>query len=245
MKIEEKIKEKYLYKEGFNLFKLIYFLYQYLKSKKILKQKIFYSNWGIDMMADEFFKKKEKGVYIDIGCHQPILNNNTYRLYKRGWTGINVDLDYNTIDMFNFFRKKDLNIQAGVSNSVEEKKLYFFHNRSAINTLSESAGLKAKEVRTIQTTTLNKIIENSRFKDMEIDYISIDVEGHELSVLEGLNFKKYRPKLVILELIDPSIKEFHEQKLQNVLNSSINKFMENEDYKLINWIHDDLVYVPN
>ena len=245
MKIEEKIKEKYLYKEGFNLFKLIYFLYQYLKSKKILKQKIFYSNWGIDMMADEFFKKKEKGVYIDIGCHQPILNNNTYRLYKRGWTGINVDLDYNTIDMFNFFRKKDLNIQAGVSNTVEEKKLYFFHNRSAINTLSESAGLKAKEVRTIQTTTLNKIIENSRFKDMEIDYISIDVEGHELSVLEGLNFKKYRPKLVILELIDPSIKEFHEQKLQNVLNSSINKFMENEDYKLINWIHDDLVYVPN
>ena len=245
MKIEEKIKEKYLYKEGFNLFKLFYFLYQYLKSKKILKQKIFYSNWGIDMMADEFFKKKEKGVYIDIGCHQPILNNNTYRLYKRGWTGINVDLDYNTIDMFNFFRKKDLNIQAGVSNSVEEKKLYFFHNRSAINTLSESAGLKAKEVRTIQTTTLNKIIENSRFKDMEIDYISIDVEGHELSVLEGLNFKKYRPKLVILELIDPSIKEFHEQKLQNVLNSSINKFMENEDYKLINWIHDDLVYVPN
>ena len=245
MKIEEKIKEKYLYKEGFNLFKLFYFLYQYLKSKKILKQKIFYSNWGIDMMADEFFKKKEKGVYIDIGCHQPILNNNTYRLYKRGWTGINVDLDYNTIDMFNFFRKKDLNIQAGVSNSVEEKKLYFFHNRSAINTLSESAGLKSKEVRTIKTTTLNNIIENSRFKDMEIDYISIDVEGHELSVLEGLNFKKYRPKLVILELIDPSIKEFHEQKLQNVLNSSINKFMENEDYKLINWIHDDLVYVPN
>ena len=245
MKIEEKIKEKYLYKEGFNLFKLFYFLYQYLKSKKILKQKIFYSNWGIDMMADEFFKKKEKGVYIDIGCHQPILNNNTYRLYKRGWTGINVDLDYNTIDMFNFFRKKDLNIQAGVSNSVEEKKLYFFHNRSAINTLSESAGLKSKEVRTIKTTTLNNIIENSRFKDMEIDYISIDVEGHELSVLKGLNFKKYRPKLVILELIDPSIKEFHEQKLQNILNSSINKFMENEDYKLINWIHDDLVYVPN
>lgn len=59
MRLEEKIKDKYLYRKGYNLFKLFYFLYQYLKSRKILKQKIFYSNWGIDMMADEFFKKKK------------------------------------------------------------------------------------------------------------------------------------------------------------------------------------------
>ena len=147
--------------------------------------------------------------------------------------------------MFNFFRKKDYNIQAGVSDEIKEKNLYFFHNRSAINTLSKSTGTKAKEVRKITTTTLNKIIENSRFKDLEIDYISIDVEGHELSVLKGLNFKKYKPKLVILELIDPSIKEFHEQKIQNIINSDIYNYMKDEDYKLINWIHDDLVFVPN
>tara|TARA_B100001057_G_scaffold499090_1_gene608474 strand:+ start:6376 stop:7125 length:750 start_codon:yes stop_codon:yes gene_type:complete len=245
MKFEERIKNKYLYKKGNNLFKLFYFLYQFLKSKKILKQKVFYSNWGIDMMADEFFKKKTKGFYIDVGCHQPILNNNTYRLYKRGWTGINIDLDFNTIDMFNFFRKKDLNIQAGVSDTIEEKNLYFFHNRSAINTLSKLTGKKAKEVRKITSTTLNLIIENSRFKDLEIDYISIDVEGHELNVLKGLDFKKYKPKLVILELIDPSIKEFHQQKIQNIINSEIYNYMKNEDYKLINWIHDDLVFVPN
>ena len=54
------------------------------------------------------------------------LNNNTFRLYKRGWTGINIDLDYNTIEMFNFFRKKDLNIQAAVSDKSEEKILIFF-----------------------------------------------------------------------------------------------------------------------
>ena len=197
------------------------------------------------MLADDFFKKKTHGVYIDVGCHQPILNNNTYRLYKRGWAGINIDLDFNTIDMFNFFRKKDLNIQAGVSDTIEEKKLYFFHNRSAINTLSESTGSKAKEIRKIQTTTLNNIIENSKFKDAEIDYISIDVEGHEINVLKGFNFKKYKPKLVVLEFIDTSIKEFYEQKFENVINSDIHKLMEKENYKLINWIHDDLIYVQN
>ena len=93
MKIEEIIKNKYLYTNGFNFFKLIYFFYQFLKTKKILSKKIFYSNWGLDMLADDFFKKKNDGVFIDIGCHHPFLNNNTYRLYKRGWVGINIDLD--------------------------------------------------------------------------------------------------------------------------------------------------------
>ena len=87
------------------------------------------------MLADDFFKNKKKGIYIDVGSHQPFLNNNTYRLYKRGWVGINIDLDFNTIDMFNFFRKKDFNINAA-SNKEEERDLFFFHNRSAINTLS-------------------------------------------------------------------------------------------------------------
>ncbi len=245
MKIEEHFKEKFLYKPGFNFFKVIYFIYQYLKTKKILKQKIFYSNWGVDMLADDFFKKKKYGVYIDIGCHQPFLNNNTYRLYKRGWTGINIDLDFNSIDLFNFFRKKDFNINTAISNKDEETDLHFFHNRSAINTLSKESGVKAKEIRKIKTHTLNDIIENSPFKDKKINYLSIDVEGHEISVLNGFDLNKYKPELVIIEFIDTKIKEFYLNQIDNIISSDIYNFMTKHDYKLINWVHDDLVFVPN
>ena len=245
MKIEEHFKEKFLYKPGFNFFKVIYFIYQYLKTKKILKQKIFYSNWGVDMLADDFFKKKKYGVYIDIGCHQPFLNNNTYRLYKRGWTGINIDLDFNSIDLFNFFRKNDFNINTAISDKNEETDLYFFHNRSAINTLSKESGVKAKEIRKIKTHTLNDIIENSPFKDKKINYFSIDVEGHEISVLNGFDLNKYKPELVIIEFIDTKIKEFYLNQIDNIISSDIYNFMTKHDYKLINWVHDDLVFVPN
>ena len=245
MKIEERLKEKFLYLEGFNFFKAFYFIYQFLKTKKILKQKVFYSNWGLDMLADDFFKKKKYGVYIDIGCHQPFLNNNTYRLYKRGWTGINIDLDFNSIDLFNFFRKKDFNINAAVSSKNEEKDLYFFHNRSAINTLSKESGFKAKEIRKISTRTLNDIIENSPYKNKQINYLSIDVEGHELNVLKGFDLKKYKPELIIIEFIDINIKEYYLNKIDNILSSDIYNFMKKHDYKLINWVHDDLIFVPN
>ena len=244
MKIEEKIKNKYLYKSGFNLFKLFYFFYQYLKTKKILKQRVFYSNWGLDMLADDFFKNKKNGIYIDVGSHQPFLNNNTYRLYKRGWVGINIDLDFNSIDMFNFFRKKDVNIQTAISNKEEERDLFFFHNRSAINTLSVASGSNSKEIKKIKTRSLNDVIENSIFKDKKIDFVSIDVEGFELNVLKGFDLNKYKPDLIMIEFIDTKIKEYYLQNIDNILNSNIYIYMDKNNYKLINWIHDDLVFVP-
>ena len=66
MKLDEKLKSKYLYKKNLNLFKIIYFFYQYIKSRKFLKKRIFHSNWGIDMMADDYFKEKNNGFYIDV-----------------------------------------------------------------------------------------------------------------------------------------------------------------------------------
>ena len=244
MKLEEKIKDNFLYKKNFNVFKFLYFFYQFLKTRKILNKRKLYSNWGLDLMADDFFKKKSKGIYIDVGCHHPFLNNNTYRLYKRGWRGINIDLDFNSIDMFNFFRKSDLNIQSAVSDTEEKKDFFFFHNRSAVNTLSKSSGEKAKEVKKVDTITLNTLIENSIFKDDKIDFLSIDVEGHELNVLKGFDIKKYKPDLIILEFIDPNINEFYHQKIGNITSSTLYQYMDSNDYKLINWIHDDLVFVP-
>ena len=244
MKFEENLKDKFLYSKRFNLFKFIYFYYQLIKTKILQRKRRVYSNWGLDIMADHFFKNKKKGVYIDVGCHHPFLNNNTYPLYKRGWNGINIDLDFNSIDMFNHFRRFDLNIQAAISDKQIESDLFFFHNRSAVNTLSKDAGAEAKKIIKVNTRTLNEIIENSKFKDKEIDYLSIDVEGFELNVIKGFNLKKYKPKLIILELLDQTVKEFYLGKIDNILNSNIYIYMNENNYKLVNWIHDDLIFVP-
>ena len=242
MKFDEIIKNKFLYSKKNNFVKYIYFYSQYLKSKIKLKKS--YSNWGIDMMADFFFRNKKEGIYIDIGCHHPLINNNTYPLYKRGWKGINIDIDYGAIDSFNFLRSKDTNIKIAVSDTTGEAELFFYHNRAAKNTLSKEKGFDSKEIQKIKTSTLNKVIENSIYKDQKINFISIDVEGYELNVLKGFDFKKYKPDLVVLELIQEGMTEFFYQNIVNIQNSEVYLYMIKHDYKLINWIHDDLVFVP-
>ena len=241
MKIEEKIKNKYLYSKETNIFKFFYFYFQFLKAK--FKPRLAYSHWGVDLIITKLLNSKNKGIYIDVGCHHPFLNNHSYLLYKSGWEGINIDIDYNSIDMFNFFRKSDVNIQTAVTDHKGEVDLFFYHNRAAKNTISKEFGSDAKKKKKINSDTLNNIIENSKFKNSKIDFVSIDVEGNEMNVLNGFNLKKYKPKLILLEFIIPNKKEFYEKDINEITNSEVYKFMIKNDYKLINWNHDDLLFM--
>ena len=244
MKIEEKFKQKYLYSKNFNLIKILYFYIQSLKSKKYLKSS--YSGGAQDLIINYFFKNKKKGFYIDVGCYHPYNGNNTKLLYDRGWSGINIDLDYHTIDFFNYVRKRDENINVAISEIEGEKDLFFFHNRSAINSLSEIRKKGAKEIRKIQTKTLNSVIENSKFKNEKINLLSIDVEGHEIEVLRSLNLNKYFPEMIVIEFLDRDILdnlEFHNQNINQILNSEIYKYMIKNNYYFVNWLHSDLVFV--
>ena len=56
-------------------------------------------------------------------------------MYKLGWHGINIDLNPLTIELFNYFRTKDININAAISDNEENKTLYFIDELNTQNTL--------------------------------------------------------------------------------------------------------------
>ena len=184
---------------------------------------------------------------MDVGCFHPFIGSNTYKLFQKGWKGINIDLDFHTIDLFNYFRKNDSNINIGVSDKTGNQDLYFFHNRSAINTLSQLRGKNFKEIKKINTDTLNNIIQATKFKDCKIDFLSVDVEGYEMQVLGDFNFKKYCPDLIVVEYLEPNLEqvEFHNQSLKNIFQSELYNFMIKNDYTMVNWLHSDLIFVSN
>ena len=250
MKFEQKLKEKYLYSKNNNLFKRLYFFLENFRTRKLVRN---YTVVGIDLLLNLFFRstKIKKGTYIDVGCNHPIFNNSTHILFKNGWSGINIDLDFQFIDLFNYFRPNDFNKQIACSDSEGEKELYFYHNKSALNTLSKKAyelrTAKIEQVKKVNTTTLNNIIENSKYKNNKINFLSIDVEGHEMNVLRGFDIVKYSPEIVVVEYIDLSMKkeEFYNNNISTVLESEISRYMKFHDYSFVNWFNQDLVYVNN
>jgi len=125
--------------------------------------------------------------------------------------------------------------------------LYFYHKKSAINTISKEIAdrqnAKVKEIKKISTTTLDLILEKNNVQ--KINYLSIDVEGHEFEVLSGFSIRKYNPDIVSIEYLNiNSIKfEFHYNNIDDVINSQIYKHFVSNNYNLVNWNHADLIFV--
>ena len=220
-----------------------------LLKKKFKSNKKSYSFGSVDLLINYYFKNKQKGVYLDVGCQHPISNNNTYLLYKKGWSGINIDLDFKSIQLFNLARSSDVNINATVSSGEFTKDLFFYHDKSPINTIEKKIAdyqsAKVTEVRSVETKTLNDILTDNLIN--KVDYLNIDVEGHEIDVLNGFDINKFSPDIVSVEFLDLAMKklEFKNNNLKNVLNSSIYEYMTKNGYGLINWNHADLIFINN
>ena len=222
---------------------------------KILK-KIYYKKYSktsysissVDLVVDRIFSKVKKGIYIDLGCNHPIKHNNTYLLHKRGWKGINIDSDSKSIEEFNKLRKNDYNINKLVSSKKSKIKYYFYHDRSALNTvdyhLVKKRKAKPNKIIYRETNTLNSIIEKSPYKKSKINLLSVDIENHEYEALKNFNFDKYLIDCVIIELINTQNKkiETQNQSLEFIIKSKIYKLLINKNYKLINWVNSDLIF---
>ena len=213
--------------------------------KKIYSKKNSYSFGGSDLLIDYIFKSKKSGFYLDIGCQHPVSNNNTYLLYRRGWNGINIDLDSKNIRLFNLERPNDINICKCVSSDNSKKNLFFFHQGSPINSLEKKA-IKDKSnytLKKIDTYTLNSILEDQKIRN--IDYFNLDVEGHEIEILKNFDIKLYKPKVISVEFIDYQMEklEFKNNDIIRVLESDLYKYFISNGYHFINWSHADLIFV--
>ena len=210
-----------------------------------------YSLSNVDLIIDYLFKDINKGVYVDLGCNHPIKFNNTYLLYKRGWSGINVDSDHDSIKLFNKFRSNDFNVRNIVSDDESVKKLYYYHKRSALNTLSkdlvDSRTSKPSKIIKEKSVTLNKIIEDSPYQNSKINLLSVDIENHEFEALKYFNFLKYKVDVLVVESTDTSQKklEMYNQSIDFITKSKVYNLIVKNGYKLINLIHSDLVFVRN
>ena len=224
---------------------------------KILKE-LYYNKYSkksfsissVDLILDRIFSNFKDGIYLDIGCNHPIKYNNTYLLFKKGWKGINVDLDSDSIKQFNLMRRNDHNVNELItSKDNEEKDLYFYHRRSAINTISKDLAEKRQtkpiNIKKLKGLSINTIIEESPFKNKKINLLSIDIENYEYEALKEFNFNKYNIDVIVSEVtdLDSSTLELYNNSLETVTGSKIYDLLTRNNYKLINWVNSDLVFI--
>jgi FkbM family methyltransferase len=175
--------------------------------------RISYSQEGEDLVLARILAEMSvgKGFFVDIGAHHPTRFSNTYYFYRRGWRGINVDPLPGTRRLFARARPRDITIECGVG-SVPGVMTYYAFSEPALNTFLESEAERKNRapyriVETIQipVVTLQQILDEHLPANSGIDFMTIDAEGFDHEVVVSNDWKKYRPRVVLVELLSTEL----------------------------------------
>ena len=111
--------------------------------------------------------------------------------------------------------------------------------------VSDYQAANVNKIIKITTNTLSNVLEKTTYSNKKIDLLTIDVEGNELKVLKGLDLIKFSPFLIVVEFLDLDSKKFEipYNNLNNILKSELYTYLLSKNYKLVNWVNGDLVFV--
>jgi len=106
-----------------------------------------------------------------------------------------------------------------------------------INTMSttnlssaKTSYLNGYDIRSVRCLKLNDIIAKSRFKNEKINFLNIDTEKTELDVLKSLNFKKYQPELICVEIHHRGSSPKNKYELKK---HPVYLFLKKKNYKIV------------
>ena len=199
-----------------------------------------FSQEGEDMLLRRMIKLAEPGFYVDVGAHHPLRFSNTYFLYKQGWRGINIDPNPGTKALFDSYRPQDINLDEVVSDVDGSTVFFDIYSEPALNSAvsGRRAGLEQFFSHTVErvTSRLDTILNKHLPAGVDVNVLSIDVEGLDLQVLMSNNWDIVRPQYVLTEtevnLMDPNA-------------SDVVNYMRSVGYRLRSYLYITAVFVPD
>ena len=193
----------------------------------------FYSQTGEDAILAHLLFGCDSGFYVDVGAFHPVTLSNTYYFYQRGWMGINIEPTPGQIALFKKLRPRDINLASAVSRARGRIRLTTF-NEPAVNSADKQ--MIDRHIKTgqfhptgeivVEAYPLAEILENYIPPGKELTFLSVDVEGMELEVLESNDWDRFRPRFIAVEWLEPP-------SVKVAMSTGVHDFLEQQEYELI------------
>jgi FkbM family methyltransferase len=145
----------------------------------------------------------ERGTYVDVGAYDSTLHSVTRLFYDRGWHGINIEANARRMASFLRDRPGDINLCTGVSSAPGTATFREYPDYDGMSTLDPGMKHLHEAVdrpfvdREVPVTTLAAVLSEHGVR--HVDFLKVDVEGHELAVLQGNDWNAVRPTVVTFE----------------------------------------------
>ena len=181
--------------------KIIYFSKDILneENKFIKKDRSFALN-NIDLNLQKYLNYKN-GYFIEMGANDGVTQSNTlfYEL-NYNWNGILIEPNFNNFLYLKFLRsnKNKFYNFACVSNDYKENFIDLEYDDLKTSVKNKEINKNQGISYICKTRTLNDILIDASAPAL-IDFFSLDVEGYEYEVLNGINFDSFNFKYLLIE----------------------------------------------
>ena len=157
-----------------------------------------------DRLLADVFGDVSEGYCVEVGAYDGRTGSATFAFERCGWHCLLIEP---IPALYEEIRKQRecLVVNCAASGNEGEARFYVAENVEQMSTLDltsshrrwiEQVGGGVKEI-TVRTATLDSLLADAAFP--EIHFITIDVEGHEMAVLEGFTLERHKPRVVIIE----------------------------------------------
>ena len=181
----------------------------------------------------EFFGRKHTGVFVEVGANDPVAGSQTWLLEQNGWRGVLVEPQSAHCEKLRQHRRHSQVFQVACSRPEMEGEtdllLAAEDGSSTLQKQRDTHGTHFIGTERVKVTTLDKVLTAAGVT--KIDFLSLDVEGHEIEVMRGLDFKKFQPALILIE--------------DGVRDLSKHRFLKSCGYKLVKRTTLNNWYVPH
>jgi FkbM family methyltransferase len=153
------------------------------------------------------FAGQQTGTYIDVGAGHPVADNVSFWFYERGWQGIVVEPQAELAALYARLRPRDTVVCGLVGQQSGEIDFHVVDRLHGLSTTVERHARQAKalgvDYRTVRMPVLTLAELCERHTVGPIDFLKVDVEGSETDVLRGGDWRRFRPRVVVVEAVAP------------------------------------------
>ena len=164
--------------------------------------------------------------------------------FLKNWTGILIEPSFNKYIQCIRNRINSITLNfACVDNEYTDEFILGDFNGNLMSSV-DGKRLQDNNLIQVKVTTLEKILDIYKDKNLEIDLLSLDTEGYELNILKGLNLKKYRPKFMLIEIYNFDFENIlkYLNDYQYNLHSNFSNY-NNIDNPAWDGTHNDFLFV--
>ena len=151
-------------------------------------------------LKEAFFGGARTGYFVEVGANDPQFLSQTWHLEQRGWTGVLVEPQPELAAELT--RRRSAKVYpAACSSPRDSGRSMTLHLAGIHSSFDPDLNISTERAHgsvTVPVRTLDEILIDAG-APAPIDFLSIDIEGHEIPALEGFDFARWRPRLILIE----------------------------------------------